>query len=99
MNNKVSNIGMGMLLSLIMCGFFLGMSDIILLRKSSSEVLLSMIIGSIIGIIPILMYLKINDTYPSLNIYEKVIKLFGKKIIKLLIFIKLTHIFEMCEIT
>lgn len=80
MNNKVSNIQMGMLLSLIMCGFFLGMSDIILLRKSSSEVLLSMILGSIIGIIPILMYLKINDTYPSLNIYEKVIKLFGKKI-------------------
>lgn len=80
MNKKVSKIQMGMLLSLIIMGFYLGMGDVILLRKSSNEVLISMIIGSIIGFIPLFMYLKINDTYPNLNIYEKVTKMFGKKI-------------------
>ena len=80
MNNKVSKIQVGMLLSLIVCGYFLGMSDIILIRKSLSEVLISMLIGSLIGIIPLLMYLKINDTYPNMNIYEKCNKLYGKKI-------------------
>ena len=80
MNKKVSNIQMGMLLSLVMIGFYLGMGDIILLRKSSNEVLISMLLGSIIGLIPLFMYLKINDTYPNLNIYDKVNKMFGKKI-------------------
>ena len=80
MNKKVSKIEMGMLLSLVCCGYFLGMSDIILLRMAKSEVLISMLIGSLIGLIPIFMYLKINSTYPNLNIYEKVVKLFGKPI-------------------
>ena len=102
MNKKVSNIQMGMLLSLIMCGFFLGMSDIMIIRKSSSEILFSMILGSIIGIIPILMYLKINDTYPNLNIFEKCIKLFGKKIgliINILILISYILIFSIATRT
>ena len=96
MNKKISKIQMGMLLSLIMCGYFLGMSDIMLLKKSSSEVIISMILGSILGIIPLLMYLRINDTYPNLNIYEKTSKLFGKKlgiIINILIIISYSLIF------
>ena len=80
MNKRVSNIQMGMLLSLTICGYFLGMSDIILLRTSKSEVLVAMLLGTIIGLVPLLMYLKINNTYQNLNIYEKVIKLFGKKL-------------------
>lgn len=80
MNNKVSKYQIGMLLSLIMCGLYLGINDVILLRKSGNEVLLSMLIGTIIGLIPICMYLKINNTLPYLNIYEKNTKLFGKVI-------------------
>lgn len=71
MNNKVSKIQIGMFLVLIMCSLYLGLSDIILLRKSSNEVLISMIVGSLIGIIPVLMYLKINSHLKTLNIYEK----------------------------
>lgn len=96
MNKKVSNIQMGMLLTLTICGYFLGMSDIILLRTSKSEVIISMILGTIIGLIPLFMYLKINSTHPSLNIYEKSIKLFGKKIgglINILMLISYTSIF------
>ena len=80
MNKRVSNIQMGMLLSLTICGYFLDMSDIILLRTSKSEVLVAMLLGTIIGLVPLSMYLKINNTYQNLNIYEKVIKLFGKKL-------------------
>lgn len=78
MNDKVSRIQIGMFLALICCSLFLGISDIILLRKSGSEVLISMLIGVFLGLIPILMYLKINSSLPKLNIYEKNVKLFGK---------------------
>lgn len=78
MNNKVSKTQVAMLLTLIMCSLYLGLSDIILLRKAGNEVLISMIVGSIIGIIPILMYLKINTYQENLNIYEKNKLLFGK---------------------
>lgn len=78
MNNKVSRIQVGMFLALICCSLFLGISDIILLRKSGNEVLISMLIGTVLGLIPIFMYLKINSYLPKLNIYEKNVKLFGK---------------------
>lgn len=78
MNDKVSRIQIGMFLSLICCSLFLGISDIIILRKSGNEVLISMLLGVVLGLIPVLMYLKINSSMPSLNIYEKNVKLFGK---------------------
>lgn len=80
MNKKISSIQIGMLFSLILCGYFLGMSDIMLIKKASNEVIISMLLGSLIGIIPVFMYLKINSTYPNLNIFEKNKKLFGKNI-------------------
>lgn len=78
MNNKVSNIQIGMLSILMICSMYLGISDIILLRKSMNEVLISMLLGTIIGLIPVFMYLKINNYMPKLNIFEKNNKLFGK---------------------
>ncbi|MEG2621125.1 MAG: GerAB/ArcD/ProY family transporter [Bacilli bacterium] len=78
MNNKVSSVQVGMLFSLIISSMYLGLNDILILRKSANNTLIAIIIGSIIGIIPVLMYLKINNYYPSLNIYQKNVKLFGK---------------------
>lgn len=78
MNDKVSRIQIGMFLALICCSLFLGISDIILLRKSGNEVLISMLIGTILGLIPVIMYLKVNSHLPKLNIYEKNVKLFGQ---------------------
>lgn len=80
MNNKVSSIQIGMLLTLIYLSMYIGISDIILLRKASNEVLIGILLGAIIGIIPILMCLKINDVYTNLNIFEKNKKLFGNVI-------------------
>lgn len=77
MNKKISGIQIGMLLYLICCSFYLGLNDVILLQKSGKQVLISMIVGTIIGLIPVFMYLKINDTLPKLNIYEKNKKIFG----------------------
>lgn len=78
MNNKVSRIQIGMFLALICCSLYLGISDIILLRKSGNEVLISMLLGTFLGLIPVLMYFKINSSFPDLNIYEKNVKIFGK---------------------
>lgn len=78
MNNKISRIQIGMFLTLVCSSLYLGVSDIILLRKSENEVLIAMILGIILGLIPILMYLKINSCLPKLNIFEKNKILFGK---------------------
>lgn len=78
MNNKISKFQISMFLALICSSLYLGLSNIILLRKSGNEVLISMIVGTILGLIPIFMYLKINSSLPKLNIYQKNISLFGK---------------------
>ena len=78
MNNKISKFQIGMFLALICSSLYLGLSNIILLRKSGNEVLISMLVGTILGLIPILMYLKVNSCLPSLNIYQKNKILFGK---------------------
>ncbi len=77
MNSKISSLQIGMVLSLICASLYLGLSDIILIEKAQNDVLISMVIGIIIGIIPILMFIKINNTYPTLNIYKKNLKLFN----------------------
>ena len=80
MNNKVSSTQISMLLTLICLSMYIGLSDVILLRKANNGVLIGIIIGAIIGLIPILMYLKINNTHTNLNIFEKNKKLFKKPI-------------------
>lgn len=90
MNNKVSRYQVGMLLFLLYCSLYIGLGDIILLRKSKDEILISMILGMIIGYVPLFMYLKVNSCLPKYNIYEKNIKLFGNilgKILNILILI------------
>ena len=78
MNNKISRFQIGMFLTLVCSSLYLGVSDIILIRKSGTEVLISMLLGTILGLIPVFMYLKINSTLPKLNIFEKNKTLFGK---------------------
>lgn len=90
MNKKVSSIQIGMLFFLFACSLYLGLSDIILLKKSLNDVLISMLVGTILGLIPIIMYLKVNDTYPDLDFYDKTKKMFGKvigSIINIIMFI------------
>lgn len=80
MNNKIKSLQVGMFLILACCGTFLGLNDIILLRKSGNEVLIAMILGTILGLVPVLMVLKISSYHPELNIYKKNKKLFGDKL-------------------
>ena len=99
MKNKVSSVQTGMLFALVLSSMYLGLGDIILLDISKNDAILSMIIGLIIGLIPLFMYLKINDCYPNLNIFKKNKKLFGKKIGKLLNFLFITLCFFMMIIS
>lgn len=80
MNNKVSSLQVAMLFTLLCCSMYLGLSDILLLKLSYNDTLIAMLIGTLIGLIPIFLYIKINNCYPDLNIYKKNIKLFGKVI-------------------
>ena len=78
MNNKISSIQIGMLVALTCSSLYLGLSDLILINMSRNNVIISMVTGSIIGFLIILMYFKINNYEPNLNIYQKTKKLFGK---------------------
>ena len=93
MNNKISNLQIGMIFALICSSLYLGLSDVLLIRISGNMVLISMLLGTIIGLIPIYLFFKINNTLPNLNIYEKNNKLFNSKInIAINIFIILIYI-------
>lgn len=78
MNNKISSMQLSLFYILVFCGLYLGVSDIILMEKSGHDVLIAMILGSIIGLIPLFLCLKIGSYMPEYNIYKKNIKLFGK---------------------
>ena len=90
MNNKISKIQLGMILSMLMCSMQLGLGDTILLNISKNNVLIAITIGIIIGLIPIIIYIKINESLIDKNIYQKNTILFGNKlgfIINLFVFL------------
>lgn len=90
MTNKVSSFQISMLFALTIGALFLGMADNILINISSNSVLIAMLIGLVIGLIPVFMYMKINNTKSNLNIFQKNKYLFGNilgNILNLLIII------------
>ena len=77
---KITNLQVGSLVFFLMHAYFIGItfSSIIVSLKQDSY--LSIIVGAIIGFIPLLIYLYIFNYEPNLNLNEKNIKLFGKYI-------------------
>ena len=49
-----------------------GLTTYILFNYDKQDGLISIILGTIIGIIPLTIYLKIMNTNPELNIFEKI---------------------------
>ena len=49
-----------------------GITSYILFHYARIDGLVSILLGSIIGIIPLIIYLKIMNSYPDLNIFEKI---------------------------
>ena len=74
MNGKISSIQVGMMTALTCCGLYLGLSNVVLIRKSGSEVLVAMLLGVIIGLIPVLMCLKISVLIQNLTYTRKIKK-------------------------
>lgn len=55
-----------------------GLTTYTLFNHAKQDALLSVILGSILGIIPLIIYIKIINTDPELNIFEKIEKKFKK---------------------
>lgn len=64
-----------------------GLTTYILFHYAKQDGIISIILGTLLGIIPLLIYLKIMNTNPELNIFEKIEKKFKKtnKIISLIL--------------
>lgn len=77
---KINIINYNTLLFFIIRASFIGISSSTILKTSKQDSLLSIIIGTIIGIIPLLLYYKINDKYKDKKINEIIIIVFGKYI-------------------
>lgn len=75
---KITNLEFGSLVYFITRSYFVGISLNSLLIISQQDSWISILIGFIIGIIPLLAFIYIQNYEPSLNINEKNIKLFGK---------------------
>lgn len=68
-----------------------GLTNHILFNNTKQNGLISIILGTILGFIPLMIYLKIINTKPELNIFEKIEDIFKKKaiIINLLLIISI----------
>ena len=75
---KITNLQIGSLVYFIMHANFIGITFNSISHLLKEDSYLGIILGSIIGLIPMLVYLYIFNYEPSLNINEKNIKLFGK---------------------
>lgn len=77
---KITNFELGSIVYFLLRAYFVGISLNTLILISKQDSWCSIIIGAIIGIIPLLMFLYIFNYEPDLNINQKNIKLFGKTI-------------------
>ena len=75
---KITNLQLASLIYFIMHANFIGITFNSISKILKEDSYLGILLGSIIGLIPLLIYLYIFNYEPSLNINEKNIKLFGK---------------------
>lgn len=75
---KITNLEIGSLIFFLMHASFIGITFSSLTHTLKQDSYLGILLGSLIGLIPILIYLYIFNYEPNLNLNEKNIKLFGK---------------------
>lgn len=75
---KITNFEFGTITFFLMRGLFIQICFTSLINISKQDSYISVIIGIILGIIPALLFLKLFNYEPTLNIFEKLNKLFGK---------------------
>lgn len=83
-NKKISSIQVGALFIMITIAAFSGIGIFSIVKASGIDAYLSVLIAGIIGIIYLLIYFYIADYEPNLMLSEKVCKIFGNKLGKVL---------------
>ncbi|MBQ9013957.1 MAG: GerAB/ArcD/ProY family transporter [Bacilli bacterium] len=74
---KITNLEIGALVFFLMHANFIGITFNSLINISKQDSYLSILIGFIVGIIPLIIYIYIFNYEPNLNLNEKNVKLFG----------------------
>ena len=77
---KITNLEIGTLTFFLMRAFFVGICFNSLIHIAYQDSYISILLGIIIGIIPLLCFYYLFNYEPSLNIFDKFKHLFGKKI-------------------
>lgn len=80
MNSKMSSLQIMVLSYLIVISTGMGITSHMILSASRTDAYITIFLGFLIGLIPVLIFLYIINYEPSLNIFEKNLKLFNKKI-------------------
>lgn len=79
-NKLMSNFSFIALMITIMSSSFFGVGIYCLIRASAVDSWISIIISSIITLLPLFLFIYVSSYEPNLSIRDKLIKLFGKKI-------------------
>lgn len=79
-NNIINKLQLCSILILIMMSPFLGTGFYLLIKSSGIDAYFSIIIGGICGLLPILVYIYVNNYQPELPLNKKINLLFGKEI-------------------
>lgn len=90
---KISTIQFCSIAYFLMLANNMGLTKYVMFHYAKQDSIISIIIGSILGLIPLFIYLKIIDKKPELNIFEKIDYLFPKlgKIISLVLTATITY--------
>ena len=75
---KITNFELGSIVYFLSRAYFIGISLNSLIVISKQDSWFSILLATLIGIIPLLMFLYIFSYEPDLNLNQKIIKLFGK---------------------
>ena len=77
---KITNLEMGSLLYFLMKAFLVNISFTSIINIAKQDSHISIVIGLLIGIIPLISFFYLFNYQPNLNIFDKNTHLFGKYI-------------------
>lgn len=96
--NKITCFEFGILIYFLIRSTSLGMAVISYINIGGVDGYLCPLIGTAIGFIPLIIFIKIMNYEPSLNLFEKIDKLFGKYLGKIINTILIATIIFLCTI-
>ena len=96
MKNKISSLQLCAIAYSLILSNNMGITTYIMFHHAEQDSLISIIIGTILGIIPLCIYLKLINKDKNTNIFEKISKIKFGKIINIILVLSIIYLTTIC---